>query len=153
MGVDAIAVLFMMTQEIKYNTVEYTESLALRSDVLRVPLGKELSASDTLDEENQLHFGCFSDHQLKGCVVVKVIENKARVKLRQMAVAKSFQGKGVGKKLVLDVEVLLKEIGVKIIELSARETAILFYEKLGYEVAGNSYIEQGIEHIKMQKNI
>lgn len=143
----------MITKEIKYDTVEYTESLTLRSDVLRVPLGKELSASDTFGEDSQLHFGCFSGHQLKGCIVAKSTENDARVKLRQMAVVKSFQGKGAGKRLVLDFEVFLKERGVTLIEFSARETAILFYEKLGYEVVGDPYLEQGIEHIKMQKNI
>jgi len=143
----------MITKEIKYNTVEYTNSLILRSDILRVPLGKKLSTSDTLGEDRQLHFGCFSDHELNACVVAKSTNNKARVKLRQMAVATSFQGKGVGKRLVLDFEVFLKALGVSEIELSARATAILFYKKLGYEVVGDPYLEQGIEHIKMQKII
>ncbi|WP_083608272.1 GNAT family N-acetyltransferase [Teredinibacter haidensis] len=146
-------VLFMITKEIKYNTVEYAETLRLRSDVLRVPLGKKLTVSDTFGEENQLHFGCFSDHHLKGCVVAKPTENDAVVKLRQMAVAESFQGKGAGKRLMSDVETFLKDKGTKQIVLSARETAILFYKKLGYEVIGELYLEQGIEHIKMKKLI
>ena len=87
----------MITKEIKYNAVEYAESLRLRSDVLRAPLGKELSSSDTLGEERQLHFGCFRDDELKGCIVAKPTGSKIKVKLRQMAVAESFQGKGAGK--------------------------------------------------------
>ena len=87
-------ILFMITKEIKYNTAEYTESLRLRSDVLRVPLGKELSDSDTFGEERQLHFGCFKENQLKGCIVAKPTEIEEEVKLRQMAVTTSFQGKG-----------------------------------------------------------
>lgn len=146
-------VLFMITKEIKYNTVEYTESLGLRSDVLRVPLGKELSDSDTFSEESQLHFGCFMAGQLKGCIIAKPTEREAQVKLRQMAVARSFQGQGVGKKLILDFELFLKRKGVKKIELSARGAAVGFYEKLGYEVVGVFYLEQGIEHIQMQKSI
>jgi len=145
--------LFMITKEIKYNTVEYTESLGLRSDILRVPLGKELSNSDTLGEESQLHFGCFMGDQLKGCIVAKPTESETQVKLRQMAVATSFQGQGAGKRLVLDFELFLKKKGVKKIELSARGTAVSFYEKLGYEVVGEFYLEQGIEHIKMKKFI
>ena len=143
----------MITKEIKYNTVEYEDSLDLRSKVLRLPLGKKLSASDTFGEECQLHFGCFNDHRLKGCVVAKSTENEARVKLRQMAVTQSFQGKGAGKRLLLDFEIFLKEAGVKEIELSARDTAILFYEKLGYEIVGSPYMQQDIKHIKMQKSI
>jgi hypothetical protein len=61
----------MITKEIKYNTAEYTESLRLRSGV-----------SDTFGEESQLHFGCFRDDQLKGCIVAKPTESKAPFKLR-----------------------------------------------------------------------
>tara|TARA_R110001583_G_scaffold41891_1_gene133117 strand:- start:11902 stop:12333 length:432 start_codon:yes stop_codon:yes gene_type:complete len=143
----------MNTKEIKYNTVEYAASLKLRSDILRVPLGKELSTLDTLGEETQLHFGCFNNHDLIGCVVIKAAANGTRVKLRQMAVEVTSQGKGVGKGLILDIEVFLKEKGYKIIELSARKTAKIFYEKLAYEAMGEFYLEQGIEHVKMQKNI
>lgn len=143
----------MITKEIKCNTAEYTESLRLRSGVLRAPLGKELSNLDTFGEESQLHFGCFRDDQLKGCIVAKPTESKAQFKLRQMAVAASFQNKGAGKRLILDFELFLKKNGIKKVELSARELAVLFYEKLGYEVVGGFYLEQGIGHIKMQKII
>lgn len=143
----------MMTKEITFNSDEYTESLKLRSDILRVPLGKKLSAADTFGEENQLHFGCFSGDHLKGCIVAKPTENKLQVKMRQMAVATPFQGKGVGKRLILDFEAFLTASGVEEVVLSARETARIFYEKLGYDAVGEPYLEQGIEHIKMQKNI
>lgn len=152
-ALDVTPILFMITKEIKYHSSEYAESLELRSDILRVPLGKKLSDTDTAGEERQRHFGCFSDNQLKACVVAKPTKNESRVKLRQMAVAKSFQGKGIGKRLLLDFEVFLKESGITQIELSARETAIVFYEKLGYEIAGTPYPEQGIKHTVMQKTI
>ena len=43
--------------------------------------------------------------------------------------------------------------GIKELELSARKTATGFYEKLGYHCVGEYYLEQGIDHIKMQKVI
>ena len=143
----------MITKEITFNTPEYRNSLSLRSKILRLPLGKELSAADTQGEDNQIHFGCWSGDQLIACVLAKPTEDQSRVKLRQMAVAQSYQGQGVGTKLILNFEKLLQTRGIRSIELSARRTAILFYQKLAYTELGSAYLEQGIEHIKMQKDI
>jgi predicted GNAT family N-acyltransferase len=143
----------MITREIKHNTDDYVASLRLRSDILRAPLGKELVNSDTDGEEHQLHFGCFTAGQLKGCIVAKPLNGGTKVKLRQMAVAGDCQGQGIGKRLIVDFERFLKNKGIKRTELSARQTAILFYKKLGYETIGGSYLEQGIEHTKMQKTL
>jgi len=143
----------MLIKEIKYNSLEYMTSLRLRSEILRAPLGKQLSSTDTSGEESQLHYGCFKGKQLTACVVAMPTENVTGVKLRQMAIAASFQGQGVGKNLLLEVELFLRKKGFNKIKLSARRTALFFYEKLGYEVVGEFYLEQGIEHIEMQKTI
>lgn len=143
----------MVTKEIKYNSAEYAKELELRTEILRKPLGKKLADMDTYGEEYQLHFGIFSEDQLIACIVVKPIVEGVRVKMRQMAVAVSAQGQGVGKKLMQDTEALLKQRGYKQIEMSARKTAIGFYEKLGYKPVGGMYLELGIEHIAMQKTI
>jgi predicted GNAT family N-acyltransferase len=142
----------MLFKEIKYNSKEYFNTLDLRSAILRAPLGKELSSEDTLDEENQIHFACFDHHRLAACVVAKPIKNDTCVKLRQMAVDSSYQGKGIGRHILIGAEEALKKKGFKQIELSARKVAQGFYEKLAYEVVGSYYLEQGIEHIKMHKN-
>lgn len=55
-------------------------------------------------------------------------ENVTGVKLRQMAIAASFQGQGAGKNLLLKVESFLQEKGFKKIALSARGTAVFFYK-------------------------
>jgi len=39
------------------------------------------------------------------------------------------------------------------IELSARDTAVAFYLKLGYSTQGPSYLEKNIPHIKMTKQL
>ncbi len=143
----------MVTKEIKYNSAEYANELELRAEILRKPLGRKLVDTDTYGEENQLHFGVFNEDQLVACIVVKPIVDGVRAKFRQMAVAASAQGQGVGRKLMRDTETLLKQRGYKHIEMSARKTAIGFYEKLGYKSVGGIYLELGIEHIAMQKII
>jgi predicted GNAT family N-acyltransferase len=143
----------VLIKQIDYGSPEYFETLKLRTSILRIPLGKTLSTEDTDGEEKQLHFGCFSEQDLIACAVIKLFNKDSCAKLRQMAVADKAQGKGIGKKLIAEIENILQEQGFKQLELSARKTAQGFYEKLGYQANGDYYLEQGIKHIKMQKNI
>lgn len=140
----------MTFTEIVHNSPEYQQTLALRERVLRIPLGLKLSDIDTDDEDQQLHFAIFDEWSLLACVVAKPLGSGA-VKLRQMAVCPQQQGKGVGRHLLEFVEDALRQRGFQRIEMSARQSAIGFYEKLGYRTTGESYIEQGIPHIKMQR--
>ncbi|MDO8273781.1 MAG: GNAT family N-acetyltransferase [Gammaproteobacteria bacterium] len=140
----------MILTEIAYNSPEYQKTLALRERVLRIPLGLKLSDIDTADEDQQLHFAVFDERTLVASVVAKPLGNGA-VKLRQMAVCPQQQRKGVGRQLLRLVENTLWQRGFQRIEMSARQSAIGFYEKLGYRTSGESYIEQGIPHIKMQR--
>ena len=43
--------------------------------------------------------------------------------------------------------------GCKIIDTKARNTAQGFYEKLGYELSGNDFLEISIHCIMMKKNL
>ncbi|EUJ21429.1 GNAT family N-acetyltransferase [Listeria aquatica] len=46
-----------------------------------------------------------------------------------------------------------KKRGVSKLKLGAQVTAIPFYEKLGYEVCSDIFMDAGIEHKEMQKQI
>ena len=56
-----------------------------------------------------------------------------------MAVLKPLQGKGLGKTILRHGEVLLKEKNVNIIWCNAREIAVNFYKKNGYQIIGESF--------------
>jgi len=136
---------------IKYSTSLYKSALELRNEVLRKPLRRSLDLVDLEGESEQQHFGIIGqENALIACVSAKEISGKHH-KLRQMAVAEEFQGKGVGAELVSRVERELIAQGVQEISLHARESAIKFYEKLGYVCAGELFDEVGISHIKMHK--
>jgi len=66
-------------------------------------------------------------------------------------VSPCFQGQSIGKTLIGSTEKILRQKGYKSIEMSARQTAIGFYEKLGYRTVGDLFMEIGITHIAMQK--
>jgi predicted GNAT family N-acyltransferase len=142
-----------ITKVIKYNSKEYEEELILRNEVLREPIEKVLDTIDISNDEYQIHIGAFLDNHIVGCILIDPIEVGVLAKLRQLAVASSMQGNGIGKKLMTAAEFLLKEDGYRAVELSARVTAEKFYKKLGYRTIGTIFYDQDIQHIKMVKII
>jgi GNAT superfamily N-acetyltransferase len=84
-----------------FATPEYDESIKLRYDVLRKPLGLEFLPEDLATEFDSFHIGCYEKQTstLVGCLILKSI-NPDKVKMRQVAVDAQYQSKGVGSFLV-----------------------------------------------------
>ncbi len=141
----------MFFREIAFGTDEYRLECALRNDVLRKPLGLALTVEELAKEEGQLHFGLFEpDDNLVACVVaVKLSPTDARI--RQMAVSPIHQRRGVGKRLMKELEANLRSRGFTTFVLHARASAVGFYEKLGYEVVGDEFVDLTVAHFRMVK--
>ena len=73
------------------------------------------------------------------------------VRLRQMAVAPSHQGQGLGRRLVEQVEPIARDRGIAEITLHARCEAEGFYTRLGYTRVGEEFMEIGVRHVEMRK--
>jgi N-acetylglutamate synthase-like GNAT family acetyltransferase len=131
----------------------YSATTKLREKILRLPLGLVLSEKDVAGEEQQIHIAALSpEKEVVGTVLLKPL-SPTLVKLRQMAVADAYQGSGLGKKLVQFAEQVAVENGFREIEMHARISALGFYEKLGYKVAGDTFIEVTIPTILMKKTL
>lgn len=136
--------------QIRWKSEDYQQTLELRDRLLRAPLGLSFDADDVAAEKGQLHFAMLDGKNVIACVVAVPI-NQGRVKLRQMAVQEDLQGSGVGRSLVEQVESVLVDRGFKTVELHARDIAVGFYEKLGYQTVGDPFEEVSIPHYKMVK--
>ncbi len=75
------------------------------------------------------------------------------VQLRQMAVKPGLQGKGIGRVLMQFAENIARDRGNKKITMHARQTAVGFYEKQGYNVVGEQFEELTIPHYIMEKDL
>ena len=137
-----------------FATPEYDESIKLRYDILRKPLGMEFVPEDLAMEYDSIHLGCYEKKTdaLIGCLILKPI-NSDTIKMRQVAVDEKYQSKGVGSFMVAFSEVYSINKGYKKIELHAREKAINFYKRAGYENSGPTFKEVGIDHVFMYKNL
>ncbi len=139
-----------MPDLIEYGSVAYEESIALRYQVLRKPLGLSYDPLELAGEKDSFHLALRKGAVLVACLVLKPLDEPC-IKMRQLAVRESSQGKGVGRELVNYAESFAKGRGYVEIVLHARETARGFYWKLGYEAEGNSFAEVGLPHLFMRR--
>lgn len=70
-----------------------------------------------------------------------------------MAVLNDLQGQGLGKALLQFAENVARDRGYQRITMHARKNAAGFYEKLGYKVKGDEFIEITIPHYVMEKSL
>jgi predicted GNAT family N-acyltransferase len=126
--------------------------IELRMDVLRKPLGLTYTADDLAKDEFDFLLVVFSENEIIACCILHQV-NKNTFKLRQMAVANSLQKNGVGQGLIQFAEQFALQKNVNKIEMNARKYAVGFYEKLGYNIIDNEFLEVGIPHFKMEKSL
>jgi predicted GNAT family N-acyltransferase len=141
------------TIPVPFATPAYDDTIGLRDEILRRPLGLEFHPKDLATEFDSIHLACYhSSWELVGCLVL-VPKSNSIIKMRQVAVREDQQGRGIGKLLVKESEVLARELGYKKMVLNARDIAIPFYEKLNYQKVGDAFYEVTILHYKMEKEL
>ena len=135
-----------------YHSSQYKLALQLRDRVLRQPLGLKFTPEELKKDEEDSHFGLFDGDVVLACLTLTKSEN-GRMKMRQVAVDDSFQGKGLGRELSAAAEAYAIKQGFKTMFCNARKTAVPFYQKLGYKIVGDEFVEVNIPHYLMEKNL
>jgi predicted GNAT family N-acyltransferase len=135
---------------IDHGTKEYQQMVTLRNDILRKPLGLSFTKEDLDKEKEDILMGAFEDEKLLGCCLLTRVD-PTTVRLRQMAVPNNMQGKGVGRALMIFAENIARDLGYRKLCMHARKTAIGFYQKLGYSITGDEFVEVTIPHYIMEK--
>ena len=136
--------------QIDHGSPEYHKMVKLRDEILRKPLGLAFSREELEKERNDILVGAFDDDKILACCLLTETEPDT-VRLRQMAVRKNQQGKGIGHSMMLFAETLARDKGYKKLMMHARDTAIGFYEKQGYKTLGEQFIEVSLPHHLMEK--
>ncbi|HLK30397.1 MAG TPA: GNAT family N-acetyltransferase [Puia sp.] len=142
----------MALKMIDHGSKEYKQMVDLRNEILRKPLGLTFSADDLEKEKEDVLMGAFEDDRILGCCLLTKVDDKS-VRLRQMAVPNSMQGKGIGRALMIFAENIARDLGYRVLLMHARKTAAGFYQKLGYNISGNEFEEVTIPHYVMEKSL
>ena len=142
----------MQIKILRANSPEYEAMIDLRMKVLLDPIGIPRSYVNTEKEANDILIGAFNQDKLIGCCILTQIDDRT-LQLRQMAVDTALQKKGVGAAIVASAEEIAKEKAYKTLMMHARDNVIPFYQKCGYAVSGEPFVEVGIGHHRMEKQL
>ncbi len=136
----------------------YTQLCELREAVLLRPLGKDMAwfrdHYRQVDDHAEF-FVAVIDHPsgqrvVGGVLLVPDYPDPGVGKLVQMAVDPQRQGEGIGRRLVIELESrAFGEIGLREVFCHAQDTAIGFYERLGWQTDPAEFQEAGIPHHRM----
>ncbi len=136
---------------VPHDSARYHEAVTLRRAVLRRPLGLDFTDDELAAESRHLHLVAIYCTKVVGCLMIVIEPTAGRI--RQMAVDENCRGMSIGRLLMIRAEHEIAAMGLSHIVLHARETAMGFYEKLGFVREGARFIEVGIGHYKMTKKI
>ena len=120
------------------------DTFAVRLPVLRPGKPVESCIFEGDDLPSTVHFGVFDDQNLAGIVSVfevstPLLPPQRQFQLRGMAVLDAYQKKGLGEKLVKAAEEYITTQDGEVIWFNAREIAVGFYNKMGYEIIGDPF--------------
>jgi predicted GNAT family N-acyltransferase len=83
----------------------------------------------------------------------RLLVDGERASIGRMAADPSVRGRGHGAAVLAELHRQAALRGVREIELHAQVTARRFYERAGYEVLGDEYLEAGIRHVTMVRRL
>lgn len=80
------------------------------------------------------------------------LNSDTEAQVRYMAVEPNWNGRGLGSRVLSELEALAAKAGARVMILNARDTAYPFYVRHGYEVVARADTLYGqIPHVRMQK--
>lgn len=133
------------------NKAEWTAYYDLRFRVLREPWNQIRGSERDSHEEDGEHFAVFNAHLIIAVGRLDQLDSSTG-QVRFMAVMPSFQGKQIGRILMDSIMKRCEEKKLHDVILHAREIAIPFYERLGFQLVEKSHLLFGeIQHFLMEK--
>lgn len=145
---------------IQIKEIPVSQVYPIRQEVLRP--GKPARECDFPGDSHHstFHLGLFENQQLVGVAsfmntAFSKFEVPHQFQLRGMAVLDAFKGHGYGAALLLEGEKKLRKRETPLLLwFNARDYAVGFYEKYGYQTIGEKFEIPGVcEHIVMFKHL
>jgi N-acetylglutamate synthase-like GNAT family acetyltransferase len=125
----------------------------LRYDILRKPWNQPKETSSDGMEDTAINAFIVDNGKVIACGRLQD-NGEGLGQIRYMAVDSDYQGKGLGKLIVIKLEEEARNINLHTVELQARENAVEFYKSQGYAVKETSFkLWDIIQHYLMTKNL
>ncbi|QDH23806.1 GNAT family N-acetyltransferase [Saccharibacillus brassicae] len=145
----------MDTKTVTVTTHEGLEqAFAIRRDVFvaqqGVPLEDEFDEFDTLDGRCR-HLLILSGETAVGTGRIRAVDGAG--KLERICISAPYRKHGIGRIILNGLERLAAGQGLRRVKLHGQTQARGFYEKLGYLAASDEFMEDGIPHLLMVKEL
>jgi predicted GNAT family N-acyltransferase len=102
-------------------------------------------------EDEAVHFVLYNNGMPAGAGRFRTVDGNGKVE--RICVLKENRQSGSGKAIMDKIEEHAKKQGLPALKLNAQTQAIPFYEKLGYQVISEEFMDAGIPHRTMKKTI
>jgi len=137
------------------SSAEFELYYNLRYEVLRKPWLQPKGSEKDDGDKSSIHRMIIDESNGKAVAVGRLQFNTSEeAQIRYMAVSDNYQLKGYGNIIVKTLEDIALNKGIRNIILQARENALKFYWKNGYEIIEKSYLLfDEIQHWLMVKKI
>ncbi|MDR4172385.1 GNAT family N-acetyltransferase [Bacillus nitratireducens] len=115
-----------------------------------VPLEDEFDTFDEIGEKCK-HVLVYYNELPVGTVRIRFVDGMG--KLERICILKDYRKYGLGKIIIKALEEIARNKEAKKVKLHGQTQAEGFYEKLGYQTSSDVFMEDGIEHILMMKEL
>jgi predicted GNAT family N-acyltransferase len=115
-----------------------------------VPLEDEFDEFDNLDGQCE-HILVYFEEQPVGTGRVRWVNEFG--KLERICIMEPYRKSGLGKVIITALEEIAQEKGAARVKLHGQTHAEGFYKKLGYKSSQSVFIEDGIPHLLMTKEL
>ena len=135
--------------DVNVKIVESDDEKEFVISIRRIVFIQELNIPEhmEIDENEDLATYVLAKVEGKNVGTARWRETNSGIKLERFAVLSQYRSYGVGTAMS---KFILKQLDQsKLIYLNAQESAISFYEKLGFDSTGSMFDEVGIAHQKM----
>ncbi|WML38820.1 GNAT family N-acetyltransferase [Neobacillus sp. OS1-2] len=140
-----------MKVKIVENQNELEDAFSVRKIVFveeqNVPLEEEIDQF----EDEATHFVMYQEGAPVGAGRFRIVDGYGKVE--RICVMKGARKTGTGKALMNEIESYAQMQGLHKLKLNAQTQAIPFYARLGYEVVSEEFMDAGIPHRTMIKEV
>ncbi|MFC4353649.1 GNAT family N-acetyltransferase [Chryseomicrobium palamuruense] len=131
---------------------EYQDALAIRRRVFTFEQGVPPHLELDEFEEDAVHFVVYEeDHPIGAGRFRKYADHVAKVE--RICILPDFRGRHLGNLLMNEIERIAKQQDYASVRLNSQSNAIPFYEKRGYTITSPEFMDAGIPHRVMNKEL
>ena len=130
---------------------EVEGALSLRLRVFCDEQGVDRAAERDGRDEEAIHLVALQGSRLVG--TCRLLLDGPTARLGRNAVASEDRRRGIGTALLQAADAVAAGSGAERIRLHAQLAATALYERSGYVAEGETFLEEGIEHVTMEKRL